>query len=124
MRPIAKKKTLFAQTNVTVDTEADSKTVNDALSVFDESMRTETAVVQPSVRRIIMKSRMTKLAVAALIVIAAALSITFLRNAAVPAYALDQTVAALKNVRFMHLVAHNDAGQIEDERWIEVGMGG
>jgi len=124
MRPIAKIKTLFAQSNVTVGSEADSKMVNDALSAFDESMRTETAVVQPSVRRTIMKSRITKLAVAALIVIAAALSITLLQNAAVPAYALDQTVAALKNVRFMHLVAHNDAGQIEDERWIEVGMDG
>jgi tetratricopeptide (TPR) repeat protein len=124
MRPITKIKTLFAQSNVTVGSEADSKMVSDALSVFDESMRTETAVVQPSVRRIIMKSRMTKLAAAALIIIAAVLSITFLQNAAVPAYALDQTVAALKNVRFMHLVAHNDAGQIEDERWIEVGMDG
>jgi len=124
MRPIAKIKTLFAQSNVTVGSEADSKMVNDALSAFDESMRTEAAVVQPSVRRTIMKSRMTKLAAAALIVIAAGLSITFLQNAAGPAYALDQTVAALKNVRFMHLVAYNDAGLIEDERWIEVGMDG
>jgi tetratricopeptide (TPR) repeat protein len=67
---------------------------------------------------------MTRLAAAALIVVAVGLSVTLLQNAAGPAYAIDQTVAALKNVRFMHLVAHNDAGQVEDERWIEVGMDG
>jgi PIN domain nuclease of toxin-antitoxin system len=64
MRPVAKIKTLFAQSNVTVGSEADSKMVNDALSAFDESMRTEMAVVQPSIWRIIMKSRITKLAAA------------------------------------------------------------
>lgn len=69
-------------------------------------------------------NRLTKLAAAAAIVIAIALSITFLDRSVTPAYAIEQTVEALQNVRFMHLVRRDDMGQIIDERWIEIGMHG
>ena len=77
-----------------------------------------------SIGRTIMKSRITKLAAAAVIIVGVALSITVLDKLASPAYALEQTVEALKNVRFMHLVTRGETGQIKDERWIEIGMDG
>jgi len=74
-------------------------------------------------RRFIM-NRFTKLTAAAMIIIAVVLSITFLDKSVAPAYAVEQTVEALKNVRFMHIVRRNEAGQIKDERWIEIGPDG
>jgi len=103
MRPIAKIKTLFAQSNVTVGSEADSKMVNDALSAFDESMRTEAAVVQPSVRRIIMKSRITKLAAAAVIIITIVLSIVVSDKLANPAYAITDLPRLFEEAKVIHV---------------------
>lgn len=69
-------------------------------------------------------SRLTKLAAAAAIIVAVALSITIVDKLASPAYAIEQTVEALKNVQYMHIVQHDKAGNIEDERWIEIGPDG
>ena len=41
-----------------------------------------------------------------------------------PVYALEQTVEALQNVRFLHVVGRDETGKISDERWIEIGMDG
>jgi len=69
-------------------------------------------------------SRLMKLAVAAAIISAGALAIAFLGRSTTPAYAFDQTVEAVKNVRFMHVVQRDETGQIKDERWIEIGPDG
>lgn len=83
------------------------------------------ANVEPSrMERRFAMSRLMKLAVAAVIVVAAVLTITFLDKSITPAYAIDQTVEALKNVRFLHIIGRDDTGQIKDERWIEIGMDG
>ena len=69
-------------------------------------------------------SRLTKLAAAAAIIVAVALSITIVDKLASPAYAIEQTIEAFKNIRYMHIVQHDKAGNIEDERWIEIGPDG
>ncbi|UCC22628.1 MAG: tetratricopeptide repeat protein [Planctomycetota bacterium] len=74
-------------------------------------------------RRFIM-NRFTKLAAAAVIIIAVALSITLFDGSVTPTYAIEQTVEAFKNVRFLHLVSRDEIGQVEDERWIEIGAHG
>ena len=71
-----------------------------------------------------MKSPITKLAAAAVIIVAVALSITVVDKLATPAYAISQTVEALKNARFLHIIGRDDTGRIKDERWIEIGMDG
>jgi len=69
--------------------------------------------------------RFTKFAAAAaLIIIALLLSTTFVGKLTTPAYAFDQTVEAFRNVRFMHILRRDEAGQIADERWIEIGPEG
>ncbi|MHC4739964.1 MAG: tetratricopeptide repeat protein [Planctomycetota bacterium] len=76
-----------------------------------------------TLRRFIM-NRFTKLTAAAVIIIAVVLAITFLDKTVTPAYAIEQTVEAFKNVRFMHIIRHDETGQVEDERWIEIGPDG
>lgn len=74
-------------------------------------------------RRFIM-NRFTKLAAAAVMIIAVALSVTLFDRSVTPAYAIEQTVEAFGNVRFMHIVRRDDSGRVEDERWIEIGAHG
>ena len=69
-------------------------------------------------------NRFTKLAAAAVILIAAVLLINFLDKSTPSAYAIEQTVEAFENVRFLHLIRRDESGQIEDERWIELGLHG
>ena len=68
--------------------------------------------------------RLTKLAAAAAIILAVALFITIVDKLTSPAYAIEQTIEAFKNVRFMHIIQRDRAGNIEDERWIEIGPDG
>ena len=72
----------------------------------------------------IMKTKTIKFATAAVIIIAALFSITIFDKTMPSAYAIEQTVEAFKSVRYMHMVRHNEAGQIEDERWVEIGSDG
>jgi len=88
-----------------------------------ESDRTRKSKGELIARRFIM-NRFTKLAAAAVIIIAAVLSITFLDKSVTSAYAIEQTIEAFKNVRFLHLVRRDEVGQLEDERWIEIGTHG
>ncbi len=76
------------------------------------------------IKRRFTMNRLTKLAAAAVLIVAVALSITIVDRLASPAYAIEQTIEAFKNVRFMHIIKHDKAGNIEDERWIEIGPDG
>jgi len=76
-----------------------------------------------NIRNIIMKSPIAKLSSVAA-VIATLVLIGFWVRPPSPAYALDQTVKALKNVRFLHIIGRDDTGRINDERWIEIGVDG
>ena len=89
-----------------------------------QSRQSSEPVGQFDLWRTIMKSKMTKISVAVGIIIAVLLSITLLDKSVTTAYAIEQTIEAFKNVRFLHLVRLDDTGQIEDERWIELGMDG
>ena len=106
----------------------DDKLIENVMNRIDtksisESERIEKLSTKLIVRRFIM-NRFTKFVAAAMIIIAAALSITFLNKLVTPAYAIEQTIEAFKNVRFMHIVHRDRAGNIEDERWIEIGPDG
>ncbi len=72
----------------------------------------------------IMNKRITKFAAAAVIIVAVGLLFTVMEKTTTPAYAIEQTVEALENIRFLHYVKHDDSGQVEDERWIEIGSNG
>jgi tetratricopeptide (TPR) repeat protein len=52
------------------------------------------------------------------------LSIVFWGRLSAPAYAIEQTIEALQNIRFLHIIGHDETGRIADERWIEIGPDG
>lgn len=94
------------------------------MQAHEEPRQTQSAHQEPILRRIVMRSTVMKLASAAAAIGVAVLSIGLWIQLSTPAYALDQTVEALKNVRFLHILARDEAGRINDERWIEIGMDG
>lgn len=70
------------------------------------------------IRRFIM-SRFTKLAVAAIIIIAAALGINFLGKSTPSAYALEQTIQANHTVRYLHIKSFKVYEDEPKEFWVE-----
>ncbi|MHC4463037.1 MAG: hypothetical protein ACYS30_16645 [Planctomycetota bacterium] len=75
--------------------------------------------------RIIMKSRITKLATVAAIMIIVALSINFLGKSVAPAYAIEQTIEANRAVQHLHFKyfykSHDDVAK---EFWLEFDESG
>jgi len=62
-------KRLFAKSDITVNSKIDDRIINDALTALDESDQTQSVSSEDNIRRIIMKSPITKLAAAAVIII-------------------------------------------------------
>jgi hypothetical protein len=98
---------------------ADERILKDTLAAYEKSETKKAAETQPNIWRIIMKSKITKLAAAAVIIIAVVLSTTFLDKAISPAYALEQTLEAMYNVTTLHVFAR-DWDNSEFEMWIEL----
>ncbi|MHC4622166.1 MAG: anti-sigma factor family protein [Planctomycetota bacterium] len=69
--------------------------------------------------RIIMKSKITKLAAAAAIIIVAAISITYLGELGSVAYALEQTIQANHSVRYLHVKDFTAGADEPKEFWVE-----
>ncbi len=125
MRPKKRiEKAIRKKLNFTAGAELYDRMLDDILNTQEKTQKTISATIKPRIWRIIMKSSITKLAAVAVIVAAVTLSVAIVDKVTSPAYALEQTVEALKNVRFLHITGFDDAGQINDERWIEIGMDG
>ena len=69
--------------------------------------------------RIIMKGRISKIAAAALIIIAAGIFLAVMEKATTPAYALEETLEAMQDIRTLHLFGR-DWGNLEFEMWIKL----
>jgi len=75
--------------------------------------------------RTIMKSRITKLAAAAVIIIAVSLGLTTLLDQTVaPAYAIEQTIQASHTVRYLHTKNFFVSHEEPLEFWVEFGPSG
>ena len=74
-------------------------------------------------RRFIM-NRFTKLAAAAVIIIAAALSVTLFDKTMPTAYALEQTIEANHSVRFLHIQSSVSSDQEPGKTWVEFDEAG
>lgn len=70
MSSAEKIKKLFAKSDVTVNSKIDDRIISNALTALEKSEKTQSVSPEPNIWRIIMKSRITKLAAAAVIFIA------------------------------------------------------
>ncbi len=68
MSSAEKIKRLFAKSDLTVNSNVDDRIINDALTAFDKSEKLKSASAEPNIWRMIMKSRITKLSAAAVII--------------------------------------------------------
>ncbi|MHC4792019.1 MAG: hypothetical protein ACYS8Y_11385 [Planctomycetota bacterium] len=89
------------------------------LSVFSKGQQPKTTWQS------IIKSPITKLAAAAAIIIAASLSITILDKSVTPAYAIEQTIEASHDVRYLHFeYLGSSRDRIMKEAWLEYDNSG
>ncbi|MBN2588355.1 MAG: hypothetical protein JXA96_00715 [Sedimentisphaerales bacterium] len=70
-----------------------------------------------NIRRIIMKSKITKFAAAAVLIIAIVLSLTIWDT---PAYALEQTIKAYEGLRYVHIKDFREGESEPREFWVEL----
>jgi ribosomal protein L18E len=72
---------------------------------------------RPNVWRIIMKSKISRLAAAAVIIIVGVLSITFMDKSVAPAYALEQSIEAYHSVRTIQVRTYTGRDSIENDEF-------
>jgi hypothetical protein len=124
MNPEDRLNQLITNSDVATGPEANKRILGDALEHLEKLKRQKLATTWPDTWRTIMKNRITKVAAAAVILIAVVFAIAILDKSATPAYAIEQTIEAFRTIRHLHVTSRNDAGKITDERWIEVGPDG
>jgi len=119
--------------NIDIDTNAktDIAVLGDVIEAFEKSKNKKSASTQPNIWRTIIKSRITKLAAAAAVIIAVALSITFLGKSVAPAYAIEQTIEANNSINSYHFKYyssfqdHNNHNYgLKKEAWVEYDESG
>jgi hypothetical protein len=103
-------KKIFAKdkSSITTNDELDKKVFDDALATYEQTKEAGSEKVKPNLRRIIMKSPITKLAAAAVILIAVILSISIF-NQSIPtasaAEILQEAIDAVSEVWSVHIEA-------------------
>jgi hypothetical protein len=83
--------------------ETRHRILSNVLKALELSQKERPGVSTPGIWRIIMKSPVIKIAAAAMIVVAVVLSISVLDKSATPAYAVQQTVDAIKEIKTVHM---------------------
>jgi hypothetical protein len=106
----------------TPDSDHRNKLEQDLLRVLTKQPRHK----QPlKIWRIIMKSRITKLTTAAaVIILIAVISITFLEKSVTPAYGLDQTIEANRKLRYIHVRNVSPPAYGPQDMWLEFDENG
>jgi len=120
MRPTENIKKLIRNVPVNTNTERDHEVLNDVLNTLEKSNNLQSADNQPNLWRLIMKSQITKLATAAVIIIAVVLSITILNKSATPAWAIEQTIEAIEGFRAIYgsgIKVDENGEEFEFELW-------
>ncbi len=116
-------KNFFAvkRSSILVSEDFDKRVLDDALAACKETNTTGSAEQEPNIWRIIMNSRITKLAAAAVIIAAVVLSINFFEESIPTAYALQDTIKACSSIRSLHVKEFFMIGQEKrpSEIWIE-----
>ncbi len=121
MKPSNTIKRLIKKSDVAIGSATHRRILVDSLERLSKSKSLGPSETRPDFWRIVMRSKITQLAAAAVILVAVILAIAILDKSVSSAYALEQTIEAIKSVRFMHIVRgpreNKDYG---DERWIEI----
>jgi len=119
MRPADNINDLIKKLQLKASADLDSRVHNDISEALAGHERTQSVRSEPNIWRKIMKSRTPKLAAAAVILIAVAISVTILDKSVTPAYAIEQTIEANRGLRFIHLKCEPSTHGSVDEIWVQ-----
>jgi outer membrane lipoprotein-sorting protein len=103
MKPANNIETLIKNAGISTDTRNDRKILNEVLNAFEESKQNQTGASRVSIWRIIMKSRTTRFATAAMLVLAVVLFINIFNQTTAPAWAIEETIKALKQFDSLYI---------------------
>jgi hypothetical protein len=117
MRPAENIKKSIKKLRYKTSTETHDRVLDNVLRALDEKQKV--GATTPDTWRIIMKSPITKLSTAAVIIVCIALTIPFMEKIAAPAYSVEQTLQAMQDLRTMYMVCKDWSGN-EFEMWIEL----
>ncbi len=114
---------LFAKSGLTVNSKIDDRIINDVLTELDKSEKTQSVSSEPNIWRIIMKSKITKLAAAAMIIVAIIIGFNQFRGSIdLATIAFADISEAMKNAPWMHNINWGGFESLEkgivNELWI------
>jgi len=93
-----KKFYMSEQASLKSNSEKNKQVVEDVLSAYRKTLNKRPVVVKQNVWRIIMNSKITKLATVAVVILAVVVGVTLIDRAATPTYAIEQTIQAIRSV--------------------------
>lgn len=93
-----KKFYMSEQTSLKSNSEKNKQVVEDALSAYRRILNKQPVVVKQNVWRIIMNSKITKLATVAVVILAVVVGVILINRSATPAYAIEQTIEAMRSI--------------------------
>jgi hypothetical protein len=102
----------------------DKRILHDTLKLQQELKQTKLAVNQPDIWSTIMKSPITKLVTAAVVIIAVTLSIHIWDKSMPLTYAIEQTIEANNNIRYLHIKIYASDEKEPREGWLEYDRDG
>ena len=123
MSSAEKIKKLFAKSDVTVNSKVDDRIISNALTALEKSEKTQSVSAEPNIWRIIMKSKITKLAAAAMIIVAIIIGVNqFGGSIDLATIAFADISEAMKNAPWMHNINWGGFESLEkgivNELWI------
>ena len=120
MRPSDDIENMFTETHIETNTDVDKVVLDDAVRAMSKSKQKTPVFKRSDVWGIIMKGRITKLAVAAGIIMIVVLSVTVMDKSIPSAYALEQTMEAYEGLRFVHIKDFKEGQSESREFWVEL----
>ena len=136
MKPAEKIEKFLQKASVSSNPNVNKAVLNGLIDEMNRTEQFDSARNRPNFGRIIMKRKMTKIVAATVIITAVLLTTVFLNKLNTPAYALEDTINASRNIRSCHFHFHylkSDLQlasspeketlekQIARETWIEYG---
>jgi outer membrane lipoprotein-sorting protein len=134
MNPTDDMKKLFKNAAISTNPKADEMVFDKVLTAQEKAMKAKPAISGSHIRTTIMKSRIIKLAAAAVIIFAAVLSITILDKSATPAYAVTDLPGLFEQAKVIHIQGWQYFGghrmsngkkipPVEIDNWIDLENG-
>jgi len=121
MRPAENMEKLIKNVKIDTNVNIDKAVLDDVLEAFEESQKRKSAFVKPTVWRTIIKSKVTKLAAAAVVIIVALIGIDYFGGSVDPAsVAWGKMIENMKQLPWMHIImeSERDSGKQRFEAWI------